>query len=75
MTSGASVWPMKMFAAAARLSLPLVRMRRCITQAVPRTMSCKNARAIKQRRHRRDKDDRGRNRDDEDEAVARPEFL
>ena len=31
--SGASVWPMKMFAAVASVSLPLVRMALCITQA------------------------------------------
>ena len=34
MTSGASVWPMKMFAAAASVSLPLVRMTLRITHAM-----------------------------------------
>ena len=34
-TRAASVWPMKIFAAAARLSLPLVRMNFCMTSAIP----------------------------------------
>jgi len=38
---GASVWPMKMFAAALRLSLPLVRITRCIIRAMTATTLCK----------------------------------
>ena len=40
-TSGASVWPMKIFAAADRVSLPLVRIAFCITHATARTTRCK----------------------------------
>ena len=41
MTSGASVCPMKMFAAAAKLSLPLVFITRSITHDTPATTRCR----------------------------------
>ena len=41
MTSGASVCPMKMFAAAARLSLPLVFITRSMTHAMAATTRCR----------------------------------
>ena len=40
-TSGASVWPMKTLAAVASVSLPLVRIVRCITHAIPVTTNGK----------------------------------
>ena len=39
-TSGASVWPTKILAAAARLSAPEVRKVRCMTQAKAATAYC-----------------------------------
>ncbi len=41
MTSGASVWPMKMLAAAESVSLPLVPSARRMTQATARTTRCR----------------------------------
>ncbi len=41
MSSGASVWPMKMFAAAESVSLPLVRIALRITHATAWTTFCK----------------------------------
>ena len=41
MTSGASVWPMKMLAAAESVSLPLVPIALRMTQATACTTRCK----------------------------------
>ena len=41
MSSGASVWPMKIFAAAASVSLPLVRIALRISHAMEWTTFCR----------------------------------